>query len=203
MLEPARHRVAAAARRLAGEGLVRGTAGNVSERAGDLLAVTPAGAALSELTAGEVLVVDLDGAPVHGDGTATSELALHLGVYRRYGAGAVVHAHSPFGTALGCVLDELPLIHYLMLGLGGPIRVAGYATAGTAELAELTVAALQDRSAALMANHGTIAIGPDPPAAVESALLLEWVSEVYWRAAAVGRPRPLAEAPSSESARVS
>ncbi len=201
MLDPARHRVAAAARRLAGERLVRGTAGNVSERAGELVAVTPAGAVLAQLTAEEVVIVDLHGAPVDGEGTATSELALHLGVYRRYRAGAVVHAHSPFGTALGCVLDELPLVHYLLHQLGGPIRVAPYATAGTSDLAELTVAALQDRTAALMANHGTIAIGPDPPAAVENALLLEWVSELYWRAAAMGRPRTLTEDPAAKSAR--
>jgi L-fuculose-phosphate aldolase len=183
--------VAAASRRLASEGLVLGTAGNVSARAGELVAVTPTGAVLAELEAEQVVVVDLEGRTVGGDYAPTSEIELHLGVYRRYGAGAVVHAHSPVGTALACVLDELPVVHYQMLALGGPIRVAPYATFGTPELATLTLDALEGRAAALMANHGMITVGPDLDAAVENALLLEWASELYWRAAAVGRPRTL------------
>jgi L-fuculose-phosphate aldolase len=190
-LRTAREAVAAAARRLASQGLVLGTAGNVSARAGELVAVTPTGAVLAELQAEQVVVVDLDGATVHGDYAPTSEIELHLGAYRRLRAGAVVHAHSPVGTALACVLDELPLVHYQMLALGGPIRVAPYATFGTEELATLTLDALEGRAAALMANHGMIALGPDVEAAVENALLLEWASELYWRAAAVGSPRTL------------
>lgn len=190
-LHTEREAVAAAARRLAGEGLVLGTAGNVSARAGELIVVTPTGAVLADLEPEQVVVVDLEGRPVHGDYAPTSEIELHLGAYRRHGAGAVVHAHSPIGTALACVLDELPLIHYQMLALGGPIRVAPYATFGTPELATLTLDALKGRAAALMANHGMIAVGPDLDAAVENALLLEWASDLYWRAAAVGRPRSL------------
>ena len=190
-LDATREAVAAAARRLAAERLVLGTSGNVSARAGDLVAVSPTGAVLAELEPEQVVVVDLHGKTVHGEFAPTSEIDLHLGAYHRHKAGAVVHAHSPVGTALACVLDELPLIHYQMLALGGPIRVAPYATFGTPELAELTLDALEGRAAALMANHGMIAIGPDLDAAVENALLLEWVAELYWRAAAVGRPRTL------------
>jgi L-fuculose-phosphate aldolase len=190
-LDAAREAVAAAARRLAEEGLVLGTAGNVSARAGELVAVSPTGALLAELEPEAVTVVNLAGEMVHGDFAPTSEIALHLGAYRRYGTGAVVHAHSPVGTALACVLDELPLVHYQMLALGGPIRVAPYATFGTPELAQLTLDALEGRAAALMANHGMIAIGPDLGTAVAHALLLEWASDVYWRAAALGRPRTL------------
>jgi L-fuculose-phosphate aldolase len=191
LLERERDQVAAAARSLAAEGLVLGTAGNVSVRADDLLAVTPTGAALGRLTADEVAVVDLDGKLVDGGLAPTSELELHLGIYRRYGAGAVVHAHSPIATALACVLDELPLVHYQMLSLGGPLRVAPYVTFGTSELAQRTLEALQDRAAALMANHGMIAHGPDLDAAMENARLVEWSAELYRRAAAIGRPRTL------------
>lgn len=186
-----RDAVAAAARRLAAAGLVLGTAGNVSVRAGELVAVTPTGAVLAKLEAHQIVVVNLDGDLVHGDYAATSEIELHLGAYRRHQAGAVVHAHSPIGTALACVMDELPIVHYQMLALGGPIRVAPYATFGTPELAELTLDALEGRAAALMANHGMIAVGPDLDAAVDNAQLLEWACELYWRAAAVGRPRTL------------
>ena len=191
MLDAAREAVAAAARRVAAEKLVVGTAGNISARAGDHVAVTPTGAVLAELEPRQVVIVDLDGRTVHGDYAPTSEIELHLGAYRRFQAGAVVHAHSPAGTALGCVLDELPLVHYQMLALGGPIRVAPYATFGTPELAQLTLDALEGRAAALMANHGMIATGSDLDAAVENALLLEWACDLYGRAAAVGRPRTL------------
>lgn len=190
-LERERERVAAAARRLAAEGLVVGTAGNVSERAGELVAVTPTGAQLETLTAEQVTVVNLEGETVAGDLAPTSELGLHVGIYRRYGAGGVVHTHAPFATALACVLDELPIVHYQMLALGGPVRVAPYETFGTTELAERTLAALEGRSAALMANHGAIAYGPDLDAAVSQSSLLEWACSLYWHAAAIGTPRTL------------
>jgi L-fuculose-phosphate aldolase len=187
----ARERVAAAARRLAEEGLVLGTAGNVSARAGELVAITPTGAVLGTLSADQIAVVDLEGEHVDGELAASSELELHLGVYRRYDAGAVVHTHAPVATALSCVLDELPIVHYQLLLLGGPVRVAPYATFGSPELAELTLDALTDRGAALMANHGAIAHGPDLDTAVERSLLLEWGCEIYWRAAALATPRVL------------
>jgi L-fuculose-phosphate aldolase len=186
-----RKRVAAAARRLAERGLVLGTAGNVSARAGSLVAITPTGASLENLTAGDVTLVDLDGEHVDGELRATSELELHLGVYRRYDAGAVVHTHAPYATALSCVLGELPVVHYQMLLFGGSVRVAPYATFGSHELAELTLEALADRNVALMANHGAIAYAADVEQAVEQSLLLEWASTVYWRAAAIGTPNVL------------
>jgi L-fuculose-phosphate aldolase len=185
--------VAAAARRLAAEGLVVGTAGNVSERGGEFVAITPTGASLDEVTADQVAVVDLQGAHVDGAFAPTSELHLHLGVYRRYQAGAVVHTHAPMATALSCVLDELPVVHYQMLLLGGPVRVAPYATFGSPELADATLDALEGRMAALMSNHGAIAYGGDVDAAVQQSLLLEWACTVYWRAAAIGTPRVLDE----------
>jgi L-fuculose-phosphate aldolase len=193
MLARERERVAAAAARLARERLVIGTAGNVSERSGDLVAITPTGANLEHLTPDQVTVVGVDGRHRAGELAATSEVDLHLGVYRRYDAGAVVHTHSPMATALSCVIDELPVIHYQMLLLGGPIRVAPYATFGSPELAEVTLDAMQDRLAALMSNHGAIVCGPDLDVAVDNVVLLEWACTVYWRAAALGTPRTLGE----------
>lgn len=191
-LDSARERVAAAARRLAAGGLVLGTAGNVSERVGDRVAVSPTGAVLAELTTEQVPIVDLEGHQTGGELEPTSELALHLGIYRRYGAGGVVHTHAPYATALACVLEhELPVVHYQLLALGGPVRIAPYATFGTDELAEATLDALDGRQAALMASHGAIAHGAGLEQAVENALLLEWGCELYWRAAAIGTPRAL------------
>ncbi|MER6632132.1 class II aldolase/adducin family protein [Streptomyces sp. NPDC000987] len=185
--------VAGACRRLGAEGLLIGTAGNVSVRVGERVAVSATGAVLADLTPDQVTVVDLDGRVVAGTLEPTSELDLHLGVYRRYGTGAVVHTHAPMATALSCVLDELPCFHYQLLALGGTVRVASYATFGTPELAASVVAALEGRSAALMANHGALTHAPSLDKAVEHALLLEWACGVYQRAAALGRPRVLDE----------
>jgi L-fuculose-phosphate aldolase len=188
-----REQLAAAARALAAEGLVLGTSGNLSARAGDRIAVSPTGAVLAELRADQVSVVDLDGSLVAGELEPTSELGLHLSVYRRFETGAVVHTHSPVATALSCVIDELPSVHYGMLALGGSVRVAPYATFGTPELAALVVEALEGKTAALMSNHGALVHGADVPAALELARLLEWACTVYWRAAALGPPRTLTE----------
>jgi L-fuculose-phosphate aldolase len=188
-----RIRVAETSRRLAAEGLVLGTAGNVSQRAGDRVAITPTGAVLGELDADEVAVVDLGGRQVDGPLAPTSELDLHLGAMRTHGAGAVVHTHAPMSTAAACVLDELPCVHYAMLALGGPVPVARYATFGTPELAETVVAALEGRTAALMANHGAVTVGESVEAAAELSLLLEWSATVYLNAAAAGTPRELDE----------
>ena len=187
-----REQVAAASRQLAAQGLVRGTAGNVSARVGDHVAITPTGAQLADLEADDVTVVALNGAVIDGTLAPTSELDLHLGVYRRYAAGAVIHTHAPMATALSCVLDgELPCVHYAMLMLGGSVPVAPYRTFGTPALAEAVVAALEGKTAALMANHGAIAYAPDLDKAVAVSLLLEWACDVYWRAAQIGTPRAL------------
>jgi L-fuculose-phosphate aldolase len=191
VLADEREKVAAAARRLAAEGLVLGTSGNLSARQRDRVAVTPTGGVLAELRPEQVSVVDLDGKLVDGELEPTSELGLHLGVYRRFETGAVVHTHSPVATALSCVLDEVPAVHYAMLALGGAVRVAPYATFGTPELAAGVLEALEGKTAALMANHGALVHAADMPAAVELALLLEWACTVYWRAATIGRPRTL------------
>ena len=191
-LDQQREQVAAASRRLAGEGLTPGTAGNVSARHEDLVAISPTGAVLAELQGEDVTVVNLAGEQVDGPYAPTSELGLHLGVYRRFNAGAVVHTHAPMATAIACVLrDELPCVHYQMLMLGGGVRIAPYRTFGTDALAEAVLQALEEHTAALMANHGALTYGNDMDGAVENMLLLEWACGVYWHAAALGKPRVL------------
>ena len=176
-LEDERKQIAAASRRLASEGLVLGTAGNLSACRDSLVAITPSGAQLESLAPEQVVVVDLDGRLVEGDLEPSSELGLHLGSTGAIERGAVVHTHAPMATALSCVLDELPCVHYQMLLLGGTVRVAPYETFGTAELAESVIEALEGRAAALMANHGAITHAADVDAAVELSLLLEWACD--------------------------
>ncbi len=189
-----REHVASAARRLADHGLLVGTAGNVSVRDGDRVAVTGTGVVLGDCRTEDVTVVDLEGRVIEGDLVPTSELELHLGVYADTGTAAVVHTHAPYSTAAACVLDELPVVHYQQLLLGGAVRVAPYATFGTPELAAGVRAALDGRQAALMANHGAVAVGASLDQAVEHALLLEWLAALHHRASALGTPRVLSGA---------
>jgi L-fuculose-phosphate aldolase len=189
-----RRSLADACRRLAAEGLVIGTAGNLSVRSGDAVVVTPTGCVLSEVEPAAMTVVDLDGEMRDGGPAPTSELGLHLGVYERFEwAGAVVHTHSPMATAVGCVLDELPPVHYQMLALGGPVRVAPYATFGSDELHANVLAALEGHTAALMQNHGALTCGAGLDAAVEATFLLEWACSLYWHASQMGTPSVLSE----------
>lgn len=192
-LDEERRAVAAVCHDLARNGLLIGTAGNVSMRSGDSIAVTATGTVLAEATPEHVTVVSREGAVLAGDLEPTSELELHLGIYREYDAGAVVHTHSPNATALSLVLDELPCVHYQQLLLGGAVRVAPFAVFGSPKLAEHVLGALKGKSAALMANHGAVTHGPTLAKAVENALLLEWACDVYLRAATLGTPRALDE----------
>jgi L-fuculose-phosphate aldolase len=193
-IEDLRAQVARASRSLAQAGLVIGTAGNVSARQGELIAITPTGARLATLKADEIAVVDLDGGLVDGPLAPTSELPLHLAVYDNFDAGAVVHTHPPMGTAVACVTDELPCIHYTLLALGGSVRVARYATFGTDDLAASVVEALEGRTAALMASHGAVTYGHDLQSAVDATELLEWGCGVYVNACACGTPTVLDDA---------
>jgi L-fuculose-phosphate aldolase len=193
VLEAAREQVASACARLAAEGLVVGTAGNVSVRVGDQVVVTPTGGVFGAMQAEQMAVVGLDGARVDGPLAPTSELALHLLLYERLNAGAVVHTHAPYATALSCVVDEVPAVHYSMLMFGGSLKVAPYATFGTDELARHVERALEGRTACLMQNHGHVSYGHDLAYAVESALLVEWACTVYWRARAIGEPVALSD----------
>ena len=185
--------IASAARRLAREGLLIGTAGNVSALVpgSDLVAVTATGVVLAECGPGDVTLVDRDGAVRDGALAPTSELDLHLAVYADSAAAAIVHTHAPFATAVACVHDALPVLHYQQMLLGGEIRVAPYATFGTPELAGHVTTALSGRSAALLANHGAVTTGATLAQAVDNALLLEWCCRLLHTASALGTPRVL------------
>ena len=192
---PATDRVAAAeqlvaaGRALAAGGLVTGTSGNLSMRVGDDVLVTGSGTVLGELTPGDLTLVSSSGDVLSGDLAPTSELPLHLSVYQAFPAiGAIAHAHSPASVAVGLTHDVLPPIHYLTVRLGGVVRVADYATFGSPELARSVVDGLADRSAVLMRNHGSVAHGDSIEQACERLELVEWLSDVYARAAALGTP---------------
>lgn len=194
MHETERARIVAAGRRLAEGGLVIGTAGNLSVRVGEHLVVTGSGTDLGALSAEQLTVVDLAGAVLDGDRVPTSELPLHLAIYHATDAMAIAHAHSPSSIAVGATHDVLPPVHYATVPLGGVVRVAEYATFGTPELAANVLRALENRAAALMRNHGSVAHGASVEQACERLETVEWLAEVYRRAAALGTPRLLTDA---------
>jgi L-fuculose-phosphate aldolase len=183
----------AAGRRLAEGGLVTGTAGNLSVRVGDHVLATGSGTTLGDLTAERLSLVDLDGTVLDGP-RPTSELPLHLAVYRSTDATAIAHAHATASVAVGATNDVLPPIHYLTVQLGGVVRVADYATFGSTELATHVRSALEGRHAALLRNHGSVATGTDIGQACDRLELVEWLAEVYRQAATLGTPTLLTEA---------
>lgn len=191
VLEEARRELVAYCRRLRPDGLVVATSGNISVRSGDLVAVTPSGVDYDRLTADQVGVHRLDGTPVEAALGATTEMPMHLAVYEATAARAIVHTHSTAATVVSTLVDELPPIHYLIALFGGPVRVAPYATYGTGELAARAIEALDGRTACILSNHGTVAIGDTLAAAYDRAVYLEWLCDVWLRASAHGRPRLL------------
>lgn len=196
VLDDAKVAVATACRQLAAAGLVLGTAGNVSVRHEDVLVVTASGARFAQMSPDDVTVTDLDGTVIDGGLAPTSEIDLHVGIHRTGAAGvngAVVHTHSPMATAVACVVDELPCIHYQMLLFGGGVRVAAYETFGSPELAANVLAALDGKRAALMSNHGAVTYGSSLDEAVDLTHLLEWACGLYKDAVAIGSPRVLSE----------
>ncbi|PXW27899.1 UNVERIFIED_CONTAM: L-fuculose 1-phosphate aldolase [Williamsia faeni] len=176
-----------AAHRLARRRLVIGTGGNLSIRVEDRVLVTPSGADLEHLTSDQLVVTDLDGAVVEDMRyTPTSELLLHLAIYRSTSANAVAHAHPVASIAVSNLVDELPAVHYTAALIGGAVRVAPHEIFGTQELTDAVAKALVEKTAALMRNHGSVAYGDSIETACERIELVEWLAEIYLRTAAVG-----------------
>ncbi|WP_330457032.1 class II aldolase/adducin family protein [Streptomyces sp. NBC_00820] len=175
----------ATARRTVADGLVVGTSGNVSARVGDIVLVTPSGVPYDRLTPEDITGVDLDGRQLLGTLVPTSELPMHLAVYRTTDARAVVHTHAVHATAVSTLVTELPAIHYMTAALGGPVRVAPYATYGTDELARNMLRALAGRSACLLQNHGTITYAPTLGRAYDHTAQLEWMCRLWLTASSV------------------
>ena len=199
-LQAAREQLVAYCARMVADGLAVGAAGNLSVRAGGLIAITPSGIGYDELTTADICLVTPDGAEVEAPEAPSSELPMHLAVYAATGAAAVVHTHSAEVVAVSATCAELPAVHYAIARLGGPVRVAAYTRFGSAALADAAVEALDGRQAAILQNHGAICYGPTLAAAYERALLLEWLAWVYRLARAHGEPRLLSQAELDEVA---
>jgi L-fuculose-phosphate aldolase len=181
-----------AMQRLAALGLNRGSSGNVSVRSGESLLVTPSGVPAEDLLPQAMVEVDFSGA-VRGAGKPSSEWRFHRDILAaRPEVGAVVHTHSRYATTLACLQREVPAFHYMIAAAGGDsIRCAPYALFGTQQLSDVALAALQDRRACLLGNHGMIAVGQDLDAALALAVEVESLCAQYWSALQLGQPHIL------------
>ena len=187
-----------AARDLARIGLVTGSSGNVSTRLPDergLLAITPLGQACSEAEARDIVVADFDAEPLEDGTMPSSETLLHAGIYRaRPDVGAVIHTHPVYASVAAVAgLEVPPVIDEMVIAIGGSIRVSKYAFPGTQELADNVLDALGDRGAALIRNHGAVAVGRDLGEALYVSALVERVSQVYVQASILGKANTLPE----------
>jgi L-fuculose-phosphate aldolase len=178
-------------RRMQADDLTVGTSGNLSVRSGDHIAITPSGAAYEDLTPESICVIDLDGNRVEDGLEPSSEVPMHTSVYRSTDARAVVHTHPLYASTLSAVVDELPPVHYMVALLGGPVRVAPYATFGSPELAANSIRALEGRYGVILQNHGATTYGESLAKAYTRSVYLEWVCRMYYQAKLLGEPNIL------------
>ncbi len=180
------------AKKMFDAGLVAGSAGNVSRRVErNRIAITPTSVAYDELTAGQVVLVDLEsGRAVDSVCEPSYELPMHLAVYRsRPDVQAVVHTHAPFVTTLSILRRPLPpVIDEMVVWLGGTIDVADYAFTGTDAVGTNVVRTLGERMGVILANHGNVCIGRDLRQALHAAVVMESCARVYVQALQIGEP---------------
>jgi L-fuculose-phosphate aldolase len=177
----ARAAVLATARAMASRGLSPGRSGNVSQRFGNGMLITPTGMAYDEMAGDDIVMVGNDGVPARGQRKPSSEWQFHLAAYAmRPDRHAVVHTHSMHATVLACAHRPIPAFHYMVAAAGGSdVPLVPYATFGSEDLAHNVAHGLADRDACLMANHGQIAIGTTLAAALELAAEVETLAEQY------------------------
>ncbi|HZQ59885.1 MAG TPA: class II aldolase/adducin family protein [Casimicrobiaceae bacterium] len=186
--------VIAAARGMNACGINRGRSGNVSARLqGGSFVITPTGMPYESLAPEDLVALEPQGRPRDAHGRRpSSEWPLHAAIYAaRADAGAIVHTHSVFATTLACLHRGIPEFHYMIALAGGEIRCAPYALFGSAELADGAVQALHGRKACLLAHHGLVVLSTDPENALELALQVETLAEIYWRALQIAEPKLL------------
>ena len=187
------------ARRMWESGLCVVSAGNVSRRAdaeGRYVAITPTSVPYESMKEDEIVIVETtSGNPVESSRAPSYEVAMHLAIYRaRTDVGAIVHTHAPFVTTLSVLREPLPpIIDEMMVTFGGPAEVADYAFTGTDELGSNVVAALGDRAAAILSNHGNVCVGRDLEHALHVAVVMESCARVYVQALQIGKPFVLPE----------
>jgi L-fuculose-phosphate aldolase len=199
--------VLAAAKEMLARGLVEGTAGNISARQEDgTIVITPSSVDYGAMALEDLVVMDAEGRTLQaGEGRApSSEKMLHLACYRAYDdIGSVIHSHPVYATMFAVTHQDIPAcIDEFSIYVGGAVRCSAYAASGTAEVGEAAVKALDGRGAALIANHGMVAVGPDPAKALHITALVERSAQIAHGARALGPVVPLPEKVDAEFASI-
>ena len=183
-------------RALAKRGLGDGAAAVLSVRIGRAMLITPA--VRRGVSAHRLPLMPINGeyGAWSGRTKPSEEWRLHLDVMRAHPhIGAIVHCRPTYATALSMLKQPIPAVHYRIAAFGGlTIPCAAYAPYGTKDLAERAIAALQGRSATLIAHHGLIATGADLDEAMARAVEIESLAKMYCIARAAGEPVVLADA---------
>jgi len=190
--------VLAAAKDMLRRGLVEGTAGNISARREDgNLVITPSSVDYAEMALEDLVLVDPDGKVLHAaDGRQPStEMKLHLACFQAFDdIGSVIHSHPVWATMFAISHQSIPAcIDEFAVYCGGDIRCTDYAASGTPEVGSNAVKALEGRAAALIANHGLVAVGPRPDKVLHVTALVERTAQIAWGARALGGPVPIPE----------
>ena len=187
-----------ASQRMLEEGLVVGKSGNVSlrlppEGGRELLAITPSSRYYDLLTIDDIQVIDFEAEPVEGDLIPSAETMLHIGIYQaRKNINAVIHTHSVFASVISVAGLEIPaIVDDQVTFIGGEIKLAKYAFPGSQELVDNAIAALGERNAVLLPNHGAAGIGHTMREAFTVCELLEKTAKIYLCALVVGKVNPL------------
>lgn len=188
--------VLAAAKDMLRRGLVEGTAGNISARREDgNIVITPSSVDYRDMALEDLVLVDPDGAVLAAkDGRAPStEMALHLSCYRAFDdIGSVIHSHPVWATMFAVARQPIPAcVDEFAVYCGGDIRCADYAASGSPDVGNNAVKALDGRAAALIANHGLVAVAPVPHKALHVTALVERTAQIAWGARALGGPVPI------------
>jgi L-fuculose-phosphate aldolase len=188
--------VLATAKEMLEKGLVEGTAGNISARQEDGdICITPSSVNYRSMTLEDLVVLDLAGNVVRGERTPSSEKALHLAAYNAFDdVGSVIHSHPVYATMFAVAHQPVPAcIDEFSVYVGGDVRVTEYAMSATDEVGQQAVKALQGRGAALIANHGMVAVGPNPGRALHITALVERSAKIIWGARQLGEVHHLPE----------
>ena len=172
-------------------GLNQGTAGNISARHGARMLITPSGIPYDAMTPDMIASLPLDGGGAYdGPKKPSVEWRFHLDILRgRPDVGAVVHTHSMYATILAIARRPIPACHYMIAAFGGTdVKVADYGRYGSPELSEAVLAAMEGRTACLMANHGMVASGATLAKAMWAAVELETIAKQYYHSLLIGGP---------------
>ncbi len=171
-------------------GLSVGKSGNISVRCDEGFLITPTGLAYTKLRIDDLVQCAYDGSVLEGGRLPSSEWPFHAAIYQaREDVNAIVHSHSPYATALACNRQPIPAFHYMVAIAGGDtIACAEYATFGSQALSENVVAALADRNACLLANHGQVAVGDTVEETYNLAHEIESLAKQYSLSLQSGKP---------------